>query len=285
MQGLTKAGRQDVITTGSQHGTVNFRGVLNRGRSHLNGAGTEQIGGVILSGGILRIGTHRHAVVHDNGVAVPVGDVDSTLDASSISVLPELQQVLLRKIQSDLGMHDSHAEDTGIITNGLLDSLSRRSFADVVRLTGSTGSTRELNIGGMQLPGIPVIGLVISETEDTVHDTDQAVLTLLVPVLRNLRSDLLHRVGTGVEVVKEVLITPRVHTTIDDTSLRTTGRISNGHIGSTIVVVISAPKDIVERDGVQVGTVSNHPSNLGVLLNSTTVDHSGPGGILGRAPV
>ena len=258
--------------------------MLNRGACHLNSTNTEQVRGVVLRGIVLRVRGNGHAIVNDNGVAVPVSEVDGTLDAGGIGVLAELEQVLLRQVESNLGVHDGQAEDTGVVADGLLNGLSRSSLTEVVGLTSST-SAREGNVRAVELPRIPVVGMVIGDTEDTVHDADEAVLTLLIPVLRNLGSDLLHGVGAGVEVADEVLVTPSVHTTINDASLRTTGRIGHGHIGITVVVVVRTTKHVVERNGVQVGAIGNHASDLSILLNRAAVDHGRQGRVLGCAPV
>nr|DAD55409.1 MAG TPA: hypothetical protein [Siphoviridae sp. ctoNj20] len=280
VQSLTQAGRQDVVTTIGQDSTVGLHGSIHGGLSELNRTSTKQVSSVILRSSVLLIGCHRNTVVDDNGITIPVRNVDRTLDTRGIGVLAELQKILLRQVQGNLGMHDGHAEDTGIIAHSLLHSLCSGSLANHIGFAGRTRGRSKRNVGGMQRPRI-----VPRDTKDTVHDTDQTILTLLVPVLRNLGRNLLHGVSTRVEVTDEVLITPRVHTTIDDTRLGATGRIGNSHIGSAVVVVIRTTQNIVERDSIEVGAVSDHTGDLRITLHSTAVDHSGTRRILCSTPV
>nr|DAT41469.1 MAG TPA: hypothetical protein [Caudoviricetes sp.] len=280
VQSLTQAGRQDVVTTVGQDSTIGLYGGIHGGLSELNRTSTKQVSSVILRSSILRVSCHRNTVVDDNGITVPVSDVDRTLDTRCIGVLAELQKILLRQVQGNLGMHDGHTEDAGVVAHSLLHSLRSGSLANHIGFASRTRGRGERNVGGMQRPRI-----IPRDTEDTVHDTDQAVLTLLVPVLRNLGRNLLHGVSTRVKVPNEVLITPCVHTAVHNTRLRATGRIGNSHIGSAVVVVIRTTQNIVERDSIKVRAVRNHTSDLCIALHSPAVDHSSTGRILSSTPV
>ena len=182
-------------------------------------------------------------------------------------------------------MHDRQGEDTGVVANGLLDRFGSRRLAKHVSLASGTTRASKHNAGLVVLPCIPVIAIVISDGKNALHDADQTILALLVPVLRDLSRNLLHRVGTRVKVANEVLVTPSMHTAVNNASLRAAGRIRNSHVSSAVVVVGRAADHIVERNRVQVGTVRNHTSDFTVALNRTAIDHSSTSGVLGCLPV
>ena len=285
MQRLTQSGCQDVVATSSQHGTTDFDRRVNGSLSELDCASTKQVRGVVLRSIVLRIRSNRNTIVNNDSHAIVVRDVDSSLNAGSIGVLPELQQLLLRKVESNLGVHDCQREDTGVVTNGLLDRFSSRRFAEHVSFASGTTRASKRDVGLMVLPCIPVIAIVISDGKNALHDADQSILALLVPVLRDLSRNLLHRVGPRVKVANEVLVTPSMHTAVNNASLRAAGRIRNSHVSSAVVVVGRAADHIVERNRIQVGTIRNHASDFTVALNRTAIDHSSTGGVLGRLPV
>nr|DAG53253.1 MAG TPA: hypothetical protein [Caudoviricetes sp.] len=283
MDGLTETSHDVVVATIGQTLTTMLHSILHRSLRHLQSTSAHQIGSV-LSETRSRISADRAAIVYDDSLAIQIGNSQLALNTLSIGVLTEVQQLETSQIGCNLGVHPSHSENAAVVTHGLLHSLAHSGSAHTVRFRSRRGSLLHSDVGSMQLPLIPVISIVIGNSEDTLQDTEHTSLALLLPILVNLGYDVLHRICTGVEVVHEVLGLPGMCTTVDDTRLIATAGSSQGNVGITIVVVIVTTQNIVERNGIQVGAIGDHVGDLAVLLNCTRGDHSSQGRILSSLP-
>ena len=91
MQSLTQTVNQEVITTLLLRLTANLNRITNRSGSSENSTSTKQVSSVIVLTSSRTVLTYRHTIINNNGITVPVSQIDSTLDTHRISVLTELQ--------------------------------------------------------------------------------------------------------------------------------------------------------------------------------------------------
>nr|DAH87279.1 MAG TPA: hypothetical protein [Caudoviricetes sp.] len=283
MQGLTDTGHIEVVTTISEPLTASLHRNLHRSGSILQSTSTHQVRSVLSSLGS-SIGGNGAAVVNDNGQAIEVSNGQLTLDALRVGVLPVVQQLQTGQAVGHLGMHPRQTKDASIIADSLLNGITSSGGTQLVGLSNSA-SGRHRDVVGVVLPLVPRVSGVVLDAENTVQNLQHDALTLLLPVLRYLGSNLTHGVSAGVEVMHEVLVLPGVSTAKHDAALRGTIGSGHGDVGITIIVVGSATQHVVERQSVHIGAVRDQAAENTVSLNGTRVEHSGQRRVLSSLPI
>ena len=283
MHGFTDTSHQSVIAAALESVTGQFGRNLHRSRSILNSAKTKDIGGVgrCLSTFTARGGSSGTTIVHDNGHTVHGADTQGAFHIVSVRIFQEVQQFQASHVSSDLAVHKHKLESVLIVAHGLLDSVTNGGRTHLVCVTNGSGSGRQ--VGSVVCPTgkVTAAGHAENRIEDFQHDG----LALLLPILRHLRHDLLHRVSAAVVVNDEVLLLPTVRTTEHDTVLSAASGVGQGNVGCAIVVLRGAADDLVEGQSVEIRAVSDQPCQLCVRGDSAALEHSGQSGVFCVCPV
>ena len=178
-------------------------------------------------------------------------------------------------------MHEHQPESVLIVTHGLLNRIANGGRTHLVCIRNSGGCGRQVSDVVRPTGKLTAAG----HTEHSIQDFQHDGLALLLPVLGNLRHDLLHGVGTAVVINDEVLLLPAVGAAKHDTILSAAFGVGQGDVGCAIVVLRSAANDFVERQGVGIGAVGNQTRQLCVRGDSTALKHRGQGGVFRICPV
>ena len=191
-------------------------------------------------GGFVVASGSRHVVIHQHRSTVPGAHGQIPLHARRVGVLQVFQQPQVFEVGGHDRVHQGHAKNALVGTDSLLSGGVQGRGVD--HGIGITGNVQRVFVGKTVVAG---------HGKHALQDGQQGILVNIVPVVSNLRGNVLHVVRTG-DVVGEIALLPRLGTAHNDHRLGIGLSAGVGDVGAAVIVHGFAVQQAIQGDGSEI---------------------------------